>query len=49
MSEMSVISIIVVVAVGFLIFKFVVKPLFKLAGFVILALLAWWLLSGTNF
>jgi hypothetical protein len=45
---MSVISILVVVAVGFLIFKFVVKPLFKLVGFIILALAAWWFIGGGN-
>jgi hypothetical protein len=46
MSDMSWWEIIALVAIGFLIFKFVVKPLFKVVGFVVLALVGWWLLSG---
>lgn len=39
-------EIIGLVAIGFLIFKFVVKPLFKVVGFILLALVGWWLLGG---
>lgn len=40
---MSIWGILIVVAVGFLVFKFVVKPLFKVVGLVALVLVAWWL------
>jgi hypothetical protein len=35
-----------VLFVGFLIFKFVVKPVFKIVAVVALAFLAWWLFNG---
>ena len=39
-------EILAIVVVGFLILKFIFKPLFKLLAFLALALLAWWLYSG---
>ncbi len=39
-------QVLVIAVIGFLIFKFIFKPLFKLFAFAALALLAWWFLSG---
>lgn len=39
-------EILLVVAVGFVIFKFLVKPIFKLVGFALLALAVWWLYNN---
>ncbi len=36
----------IIVVVGFLILKFIVKPLFKIVGIVALGLLAWWIING---
>lgn len=43
---MTAITIIVVLVVAVLAFKFIVKPLFKVGALVVLALLAWWFLKG---
>lgn len=39
-------GILVVVVIGFFIFKFIFKPVFKVLAFVALALFAWWLIKG---
>lgn len=46
MSYMPWWEILAVLVVGFFIFKFIVKPLFKLLALAALALLAWWLFNG---
>ena len=40
------IEVAAVVVVGFLIFKFIFKPIFKIVAFVALALLALWMFGG---
>ncbi|MEK7613245.1 MAG: hypothetical protein AAB449_03835 [Patescibacteria group bacterium] len=39
-------EILALVVIGFLVFKFLVKPIFKIVGIIILALIAWWLYQG---
>lgn len=34
------------VVVGYLILKFVVKPLFKIIGIILLVLIVWWMYNG---
>ncbi len=41
-----VLEILVIVAIGFLILKFIFKPLFKILAFAALALVAWWLFNN---
>jgi hypothetical protein len=36
----------VLAGIAFLLFKFIVKPLFKVVGIVILALIAWWIFKS---
>ncbi|MBX4192516.1 hypothetical protein KW798_03465 [Candidatus Parcubacteria bacterium] len=43
---MSYLTIAAVIVVGYLIFRFIVKPIFKIIGFVALALIAWWVLGS---
>ena len=45
MSDMW-LEILAIVVVGFLVLKFIFKPLFKLLALVALALLAWWMYGG---
>ena len=39
-------QIIVLVIIGLVIFKFIVKPIFKVAGLILLGFIAWWLIGG---
>jgi hypothetical protein len=39
-------TVLIVVVVGFLILRFIFKPLFKILAFAVLALIAWWFLKG---
>jgi hypothetical protein len=34
------------IVIGFIVLKFIVKPLFKVLGFLALVLIAWWFLHG---
>ncbi|MEI6863780.1 MAG: hypothetical protein WCK46_00195 [Candidatus Adlerbacteria bacterium] len=43
---MSWFTIGILVVVGFLVLKFLVKPLFKVVALVALVLIAWWLYKG---
>ncbi len=44
-----ILKVLIVVVVGVLVFKFLVKPLFKVLGLLILAAAAWWFFSGFHF